>query len=369
MVDCSNEIDWIFAKKCRIASFSYASITTGVGMLSSIYRVTPTYIGEKGPATFVVKLPSMTPQTREFTRVYKAGLRELWFYQKLASEEKDGGNFRSVTVYYKDYQEATGNFILIMFDMGPYATFGDQITGVSEEQMTTAVLGLAEFHGRWAPRVQGGDERAPMLITDVPIQTAKMYLPLAIEPFLQLFGQKFTDRQKELTRKLSRSMDGLCKRLYSERIKPAMTVTHGDYRADNFLFHDPKRINGTPFEGSKLTVVDWQICVTAPGPFDLGYCIVQSCVPEIRRKIEKQLVKEYHSIVLKKANVTEEEYPFELCWETYRFSILLGFSYNIVGGGALVDNPKAAMLIQACADRAIAAIEDHGCWEFLDDHE
>lgn len=92
-----------------------------------------------------------------------------------------------------------------------------------------------------------------------------------------------------------------------------MTLTHGDYKPDNFFFATAQ--GGVPF-----AVVDWQVYVSRRGVFDVAYFLCGGIRSEIRQRKEMDWLRSYHGILLENG---VRDYAFAQCLFDYRLSLLL----------------------------------------------
>ena len=67
------------------------------------------------------------------------------------------------------------------------------------------------------------------------------------------------------------------------------SLIHGDYRLDNMLFHP---------DGKQIWVVDWQTLGVGLPARDLSYFAATSLEPDVRARVERDLVGDYHSALL-----------------------------------------------------------------------
>ncbi len=66
-----------------------------------------------------------------------------------------------------------------------------------------------------------------------------------------------------------------------------ITITHGDFRLDNMFFHE----DGT------VAVIDWQLCMRAPGQADLVYFCANNLTIDMRRAHEDALIERYVAVL------------------------------------------------------------------------
>ena len=132
---------------------------------------------------------------------------------------------------------------------------------------------------------------------------------------------------------------------------PPLTLCHGDYRLDNIFF-------GNPRGSAPPVVIDWQTLTRGQGALDLSLFLIWNLEPELRRKVEKDLLQKYCA-ELKEHGV--KEYSPEQCFHSYRISLYDFVLMRVVDGGATLDlsNDRAKALIFTLLARTSEAIIDH----------
>ena len=133
------------------------------------------------------------------------------------------------------------------------------------------------------------------------------------------------------------------------------TVVHGDFRADNMLFGG---------EGHKdLAMIDWQGFGIGCGMYDVAFFLVTSVTSDLRHRIERDALDEYHDIVRR---LGAENYTREDCWRSYRQNVLGILMPMVIGCGALdMSDPKLVNQTRELLNRVLTAIEELDSWEFL----
>ena len=117
------------------------------------------------------------------------------------------------------------------------------------------------------------------------------------------------------------------------------TIVHGDYRGDNVLFGRDSQ--------DDLAVIDWQGCGIGCGMYDVAFLLGTSVSIDPRRRLERDLVDEYHDIVCR---VGARNFTRDDCW---RSSVLMRPSP--------VDAPAAGL--PGRTDQSMAA-GCSCCWEW-----
>lgn len=326
------------------------NIAAGTGFMGQLAQVTPHYDQpeEGAPSSLIAKFPAPSPQNRAVAEAYRFYEVETRFYQQLAREVE----LTTPRCHYSDYDEETGDFVLLLQDLAP-ARAGDQVEGCSPEETELALRRLAEFHAAWweSPRF----EELPWLpVTDetVRAQTAQANYQQAWEPFKENFAPMVPPHILEIGEKFRTKVAALMGHL----AQPPRTIVHGDYRLDNLFF--------APSQGGEpLTVVDWQIMQRGRGVFDVAYFMSGTLQPDDRKASEMDLLRMYHDI-LTDSGVTG--YDFDQCLHDYRAAIMFCWLYVVIVLGTLdVATERGLALFTANLERGAAAISDLNAGELL----
>jgi hypothetical protein len=132
-------------------------------------------------------------------------------------------------------------------------------------------------------------------------------------------------------------------------------MVHIDFRLDNLLIDeavDPPRV----------AVVDWQSMVVGSPLSDVAYFLGASLLPEVRRPIEQELVREYHAGLLA-AGV--RDYSWEQCWTDYRRGAFAGFAVTVIASTIVVETERGNEMFTVMARRHARHALDLGSAEFL----
>jgi len=248
--------------------------------------------------------------------------------------------------------QETKHFVLVMEDLKD-AQSRDQVMGSTPELTHKAVMALAKLHAKYWGKVDGPDLDWMM---DFRNQDMASMVTMSYTAGLPLVLKQLPDSFPGDTLKIAEDLGPKINKIMQDPTDGPRTVVHGDFRTDNLMFGQKP---GAP----ELTVVDWQISGRGLGAFDVGYHTSQSLPVEVRRKIEKDLLKDYHKALLDNG---VEGYPFDDCWEHYRISILFGLVYPVIACGGLdLSNERGKVLGQMMLDRSISAIQDLNAGDML----
>ncbi|HVF31576.1 MAG TPA: phosphotransferase [Acidimicrobiales bacterium] len=310
----------------------------GSGLLSELFRLTPTYEGGHGPATLVLKLPTSEPSMRGVADALGLYARELRFYRELAPTAP----FETAAchVALADGTGTTTDFVLVLEDLA-HRTPLDQVVGCDWEQANAVIDRLADFHAQW-----WGHDRLPELATTFLPAANPMYvavLPQLYGPGWVVAREVAADLLTDDLRAFGDRWADLCGAMLEAIMEPT-TLIHGDWRSDN-LFLD----------GDRLTVIDFQIVGTATGVSDLAYFVSQSLEPEVSHGRNRELCDGY---VRRMADRGVELEP-EQAWRQYRLALCFCLTYPVTVFQSWDDLPdRGRDLVRSMLRRALAAIHD-----------
>ncbi|CAN5300944.1 hypothetical protein BH10PSE12_BH10PSE12_23290 [soil metagenome] len=310
----------------------------GNGLVSDSFRFTLTYEGDApdAPKTVVGKFPDEASLAAVGGFFY---MREVLFYSEFAHRT----SITKPRPYFAKIDVPTGNFTLILEDMGP-ARPGDQLEGCSLDDARTAMLEAAALHAPfWRDAALGEVEwLAPWMPATIP------YLEPAVAAFKANYAGQvepeildFLDRFPAAARAMITDGDG------------PLTIQHCDFRLDNILFD-------TQGGAQRMATLDWQTVIHGHGLADVAYFLSTGIDPDFRRAHEKELLRLYHDELVR-AGVTD--YDFDQCWLDYRrftiFGILVGvYSFLVVPRSERGD----AVFLRMARDSCIQAM-DHQTFE------
>jgi hypothetical protein len=325
-----------------------ASKRVGAGMLGDSVQFTLTYDRDRpeAPQSVVGKFPSADPVSRATGAGLGLYLKEVRFYQEVAATVA----IRTPRPYFAQITEATGDFTLLLEDMGP-ARAGDQLSGCDLAQAQSAMLEAAALHGpRWGDASladipwMGGD---PALAT---------YLVEGFPGFLQAFRDRYEDvLEAEYMAVCTRFGELITRYFDPAAVRAPPTVQHLDYRLDNMLFE--------PQSGRwPLVVLDWQSVSAGPGVLDVGYFIGAGLSIEMRRKHEEDLLRLWLG-ALKRYGVTD--YGWDDAWRDYRHHMLQGVFTAIFASVGTQRTPRGDEMFMAMARRHCAQALDLEALELL----
>ena len=328
-------------------------VGAGLGTMSQILRCTMTYHDDaaQAPESVVIKLSSSDKTSLRIARILSLYKREYLCFRQLASQMRIG----LPALVYGDFEDTSRRFVMVLEDLRDMEKV-DQITGASAARAKRVIRGVAELHGQFWNRL----EQPPLSDFFASVGLPKRWLsPLLylvfLAPCLERFGKLFSDRMRSLAEAYGPRLFGHMNDLATG----PQTLTHGDFRLDNMFFGAA--------DTDDFTVIDWQAAgLTKDGLYDVAYFMVTSVPTEVRRRIERTALEEYHSIV---CGMGAKDFTFEECWRRYRQNMLGILVFCICAcGGLSMTNQRIRMLGETMVQRTLAAIEDLDADEFLPTH-
>ena len=337
----------------HIDALEIEGLSEVTNMMGSLYRCSLFAPGgaAAGPASVIVKMPGSNAMTLRLAKWLSLHRREYVFYRDIGAL----GRIRAPSLLYGDFDTRSHRFVLVLEDLAGMKSLS-QIEGLNAEQARRAIRNIAGFQGHFWDAVDEPSLSAcgPFLSTRESRIMQTLYL-LTLPVVFERFGGVFTTAAR-------RQAEAFGTRIVTHFAAVATgpkTIVHGDYRVDNMMFE------GENQDG--VAVIDWQGCGIGPGLYDVAYFLGSSVATGERRRIERDMVDEYHDIVCRMGarNLTRED-----CWNSYRQNMLGTLMPMVIGCGALdMSDPGIANQSRELLGRVLTAIEDLDSWEFMPPRE
>jgi len=283
----------------------------GKGFLSDLARFKVTYGKESPllPETMIVKMPiAIRAIVNSPTNFYE---REIRFYNEIAPKSP----IRVPNVIYSDYNLKTNRYILILEDCSKYHVV-HQLEGLNQEQTKKIITSIADFHARW------WDENDLLSFDWIPKPKSE-YLMSFVDIFRMTWD--FSTKSEEFLAILPENSRIIGDKIYEQMpwlIKSDpdqnLTITHYDLRTENIFFDYNNRED-------PIVIIDWGTAIISVGILDLAYLLAGSLKIELRRKIEKDMIKFYLNRLEKKGI---DGLEFDFIWDFY-LKALLRYSYLV----------------------------------------
>ena len=318
-----------------IRSIDVRQIAAGEGFMGQLARVGVHSPDPLVPRSVIVKLPTADPGGKFIGQMMNVWAREHAFYRDVAPH---------MTVRVPAaYVNIADPPCLVLEDLAP-AVAGDHVAGATLTQAEHAIDALARHHAAWFEH---------------PLLTSFDWLPGLDDPSLLTIGPTFAIGWPMFLERYGASLPARCLRWCEQFVDgipdwiaghfddPA-TLTHGDFRLDNIFF---------AADGS-VALIDWQLCMRAPGQADLVYFCANNLTVEMRRANEAALIARYVDGVHAAGVPTDA-----ISIDGVRQGYLEGLVFYAVSFGAsllTIDpaNARGVALFEALVQRTFAAVDD-----------
>lgn len=351
-----------------VRDIEVAQLGEGEGFLGELGRVRLSYSdGANGPSSVIAKFPSPIPENKALGMVFASYEKEIRAYRELGAhfgvkvpqcyfgeyeaprrseaiaQKVLGWLPDSVTVRLLDTLMAQAGkserrFGLLIEDLGG-ARVGDQVKGASPVDAELALRTLAKMHAAfWESPLLDRDWLLP---ADDAVAVQHAMYRRAWPAFQARFAGRLTPEMLALSAWNDAHGPALIKRLARPR-----TLLHGDYRADNLMYHDDP--------AAPITVIDFQAVMTGNPMIDVAYFLRPNMSPEDAEAHEQRLVEAYHESLVE-AGVTnysleqcQQDYVLGQVWVMHRGVLLIGtLDLSHERGLQIVDNAVSRAMLAA----------------------
>ena len=332
-----------------IAAVEVGQLSDVNNALGNLYRCR--LINEDGqtadPASVIVKLPSSDAMAFRFSRWLSLHRREYVFYRDIAPH----GYVRTPRLLYGDFDQDSNRFVLVLEDLGHLRGI-PQSVGVDATRARHAIRQLAGLQGRfWEAADNPALSACGDFLTTRQSRIMQTVYLLTLPATLDRFGDLFASE----TRRLALDFGYRIAAHFAALSAGPRTVVHGDFRVDNMLFDEG--------EQDAAALIDWQGFGIGCGMYDVAFFMATSVNSDLRRRIERDVVDEYHDIV---SGCGVENYTSEDCWRSYRQNILGTLMPMVIGCGAMdISDPQLVRQSRKLLSRVLTAIEELDSWEFM----
>jgi thiamine kinase-like enzyme len=334
-----------YLKDVNIESILREPCGAGEGFVSDMARLTLTYDKKSPqyPDTMIVKMPTTFRTALAIAEQYNLYEREIRFYTEVAPKSP----LRIPEVIFHDFDKESKKYILILEDCAHYEQI-DQLKGMNEEQTRKVIDAIVKFHARWwdSDDLYSFDWM-PKPRDDVAQSLVGTYreswdLSMKSEEFQKILPEG----GKEAGQKIHEQFPWLVMDIPDENL----TISHFDFRVDNLFFDWDNKEN-------PIIIIDWGSAVVNGGILDIGYLLAESVEIDLRRKIEKDMIKHYIKR-LEEKGITG--FDFDYAWENY-LKALMCYAYIPAIGYSQLDrsDPRAMKLFEVNTRRQFQAIVDN----------
>ncbi len=345
-------VDWLnqalhengFLGNANIISFEQEKIGVGRGFLSDMAKLTLAYDRDAPhlPGTMIPKLPPSYPSARELVMRVNLFEREIRFYNEMAPQSP----LRTPGLIYSAIDSENQRYVLLMEDCSRYTEADPHLEGLTYQQTKIIALKIADFHARW-----WDDENLfsfPWLLNIKEPDRAAFFIDNRRANWdactrIEDFRQALPDGGWEAGLKINEHFAWFMESMPDDKL----TILHWDLRADNLFFDWD-----TPQD--PLVVFDWATPSIERGARDLSFTIGFSMATELRRQVEKEIVKLYYQRLLDRG---VSGYSFDECWTDYLRGLLFLTNLPLITfSRADLSNPRGTKLANVATQRCFSAV-------------
>ncbi len=311
-----------------------ASKPIGTGQMAESHRLTLDVTSGNGPLSVVAKLPSTNETSLQMAANTGAYLREVRFYQEVASAI----DVRSPRCDHAAIDDDGIGFELLLEDMGPAVAI-DQIVGCDLDRAELVVDQAAKLAASsWDIGALRDKDWLPGTFI---WQGLAGLLPAVTEAFLDRYAGYLEPEHVEVVRALPEHAGAWLATLEQPRC-----LWHGDFRLDNMLFD----CQGGAVD---VAIVDWQSLMLGPAGVDLAYFLGTSLSADVRAEHERALVDRYHR-GLAEHGVTG--YSADDAWTDYRRQSLVGLMLTVPVSVGVQQTERGDAMFGTMAQRGAAQV-------------
>ncbi len=329
-----------------VSSVDRQQVGEGVGMMSELSRLVLTYRGDDAddlPTSFIAKYPSQNPTNRDVAMSFNLYEREVRYFTELEPHT----SAVSPIAYIARLEGS--NFLLLLEDLGHYRT-GNQIEGADQQDTAAGISELAKLHGAFWGKVDHIDW-VPHVSHSYHADNMQALTKVGWPAMADIFSEFLSDRVLAMQNSFMEQLPAL----QSAMDVAPVTLLHGDYRMENFLF-------GTQPGDHALAIIDWQGPLLGKGMVDVALLLGQSTKTDVRRATEAQMLRQY----VDQLQGLGVEYAMADAERDYRLALLYSWSYVAVVSGTLdASNERAFAWMSQMIARQVAATEDHNLDDLL----
>ena len=272
------------------------------------------------------------------------GEKEVTFYRTLAARINPSSLVRCFDAVY-DEQER--QFHLLLEDLSETHTQTEWPIPPIRHHCEIAIDSLANIHASWWNHAQISEEIGP-LPSPESVQKGFQWMQKTVPDFLDFLGDRISTERRAIYEQVVVAAPELTNHIIAQK---GRTLVHNDSHCWNFLFpHDTDK--------DTIRIIDWQGWDIGVGTDDLAYMIALHWYPERRGQLEQDLLKRYHSQLLR---MVVTSYDWDDCWRDYRLSVVRNISIPMWQWNAKL----GPWIWWSHLERAMLAFEDLGCVELL----
>tara|TARA_B100001142_G_scaffold47331_1_gene44047 strand:- start:5011 stop:6063 length:1053 start_codon:yes stop_codon:yes gene_type:complete len=289
-----------------LKDFSFQAV--GSGQVGDSYRLFLDWNNNEGPETIIAKCSAKDLTSRQTAKNMNLYEIEAYWYNQYGNKIP----IRCPEAYFVGLDKKDiGNFIMFMEDLSPARQIS-QMAGCNVNDIRLALDEVALLH-----KAHWDDNNLSKIKCLNYGKDRKKFIKQFLIEIYPDWCSRYKDRIDKSILEMGKSLIDRYDSYIEIKTEP-IVLSHGDFRLDNMLFYD---------NNGRVAVLDWQTLSAGVPMADIAYCISTSFSDSNDRKIhEESLVSRY----LKKLNLDDGVYPYELAWRDYRRCSFVGFLMGVI---------------------------------------
>ena len=289
-----------------LKDFSFQAV--GSGQVGDSYRLSLDWNNNEGPETIIAKCSAKDLTSRQTAKNMNLYEIEAYWYNQYGNKIP----IRCPEAYFVGLDKKDiGNFIMFMEDLSPARQIS-QMAGCNVNDIRLALDEVALLH-----KAHWDDNNLSKIKCLNYGKDRKKFIKQFLIEIYPDWCSRYKDRIDKSILEMGKSLINRYDSYIEIKTEP-IVLSHGDFRLDNLLFYD---------NNGRVAVLDWQTLSAGVPMADIAYCISTSFSDSNDRKIhEESLVSRY----LKKLNLDDGVYPYELAWRDYRRCSFIGFLMGVI---------------------------------------
>ena len=289
-----------------LKDFSFQAV--GSGQVGDSYRLFLDWNNNEGPETIIAKCSAKDLTSRQTAKNMNLYEIEAYWYNQYGNKIP----IRCPEAYFVGLDKKDiGNFIMFMEDLSPARQIS-QMAGCNVNDIRLALDEVALLH-----KAHWDDNNLSKIKCLNYGKDRKKFIKQFLIEIYPDWCSRYKDRIDKSILEMGKSLIDRYDSYIEIKTEP-IVLSHGDFRLDNMLFYD---------NNGRVAVLDWQTLSAGVPMADIAYCISTSFSDSNDRKIhDESLVSRY----LKKLNLDDGVYPYELAWRDYRRCSFIGFLMGVI---------------------------------------
>ena len=289
-----------------LKDFSFQAV--GSGQVGDSYRLSLDWNNNEGPETIIAKCSAKDLTSRQTAKNMNLYEIEAYWYNQYGNKIP----IRCPEAYFVGLDKKDiGNFIMFMEDLSPARQIS-QMAGCNVNDIRLALDEVVLLH-----KAHWDDNNLSKIKCLNYGKDRKKFIKQFLIEIYPDWCSRYKDRIDKSILEMGKSLIDRYDSYIEIKTEP-IVLSHGDFRLDNMLFYD---------NNGRVAVLYWQTLSAGVPMADIAYCISTSFSDSNDRKIhEESLVSRY----LKKLNLDDGVYPYELAWRDYRRCSFIGFLMGVI---------------------------------------